>query len=347
MQRPFADLQASIAALATRVEAVDIRRFESYPPEILVSELAPLVRTLLAEAHVVVADVVETCEREAGAPAADEGNAPGPYAPFEAALDTAVERRKEWSVAAVGDIGFLAGLELRQRLERLERLSGLVPRGSHHVLVGECDSALRRIRKALMTIDRALSQAGVTEARLDFASELEVSLDVRRTYAKLRRRVQAIGPPEGDTFYVQLRAIGTALATVVGWKGYSNLRVRDRMQMRELQRRLLDWFRTERDPTEGRRLWQDLDYFVQMLADVNRRQELEEHDARVVEQAWPVVATTDGALPSSTMTALASLEGLDEEIDRLLASESRDRALAWRAPLGRLRSGPSGPKSLP
>jgi hypothetical protein len=337
----FAALRAAMAMLAARVEAVDIRRYESHPPAVLAGELFPLVTVLLGEARDVVSDVTERCEREtarrvASARSAALGDAPAaPHEDvfFERVLDAAVERCEPSSVEAVGDIGFLARLELHHRSERLARLAGNT---NHAAIIGECDSALRRIRKALMTIDLAFERAGIGKAQLDYASELEISLGVRRAYGKLRARVKAIGEPSGDAIYAQLRAIGTALATVVGWKGYSSLRVRDRMQMRELQRRLLEWFRTERDPVHGHRLWQDIDCFVRMLADVNQRQELREHDARVIEQAWARVSA-DEVLSRETLQSLESLEGLDDELDALLVADEREDAGKWRASLARLR----------
>lgn len=315
-----------------------MRRFESHPPAAISNELTPVVSSLLGEGQVVVRNVMRTCEEEMTDRgrldvAIDSTATPLPYVPFEKALDAEVTRKVKWTLEAVGDIAFLAGLELRQRAERLERLSGC---GNHAVIIGECDSALRRIRKALMTLDRGFERAGVGEAKLDFASELQISLDVRRVYGKLRSRLREVGEPRDETFYVQLRAIGMALATVVGWKGYTTLRIRDRMQMRDLQRRLLAWFHSDRDLVAGRRLWQDVDYFVQMLADVNFRQELKEHDTRVVKETWGVVSTAKDTLPRMTVQELESLEGLDPEIDAVLNGHHRNDAAAWKGPLGRL-----------
>ncbi|MBX3229612.1 MAG: hypothetical protein KIT84_04695 [Labilithrix sp.] len=331
------ELQDSVFALARHVEAIDIRKFESHAPTELASELAPIVMDVLRDAHRVVSDVARLSEaRENAAPDAMFAEGPPlPYLPFERALDAAVVQRAGWSLETVGDLGFLARLEIHQRLERLERLAAC---HQHWAIIGECDGALRRIRKALTAIDRGLERAGAGKARLDYSSELEISLDVRRAYGKLRARVRSIGAPQRETFYVQVRAIGTALATVVGWRGYANLRVRDRMQMRELQRRLLEWFRSERDVADGQRLWEDIDAFVTMLVDVNQRQELREHDGRLVHDALAKVMTepTD-AVPAALIERLSLLEGLDDEADALLHSGTSSAA-AWRPVLARLAS---------
>ena len=151
----FEKLQESIATVAKRVESVDIRRFESHPVDLLVSELAPVVAELLREAHGLVAEILDACEhavetsRAAPLTPIPEPGPPLPYVSFELVIDAAVEGRKSWSLEAVGDIAFLAGLELRQRMDRLERLTAL---RNDAALIGECDSALRRIRKALTSL---------------------------------------------------------------------------------------------------------------------------------------------------------------------------------------------------
>lgn len=189
----------------------------------------------------------------------------------------------------------------------------------------------------MTSIDVALARAGFGEAMLDFASELEVSLRVRRVCAKLRRRVLAGGDPTPDSLCARLRSAGTAIAMLVGWEVYPCLRVRDRLQLRDIQRRILDWLRHDKDATAGLRLWQDLVSFMQMLSQVNRRQELVAHDRRVIREAYArVTESASEALAAETLALLAPLEGLDDEIDALIASADRDRRGAWSSPLERL-----------
>jgi hypothetical protein len=124
---------------------------------------------------------------------------------------------------------------------------------------------------------------------------------------------------------------------LVGWDVYPQLRVRDRLQLRDLQRRVLDWLRSDRDATAGRRLWEDLVGFVRMLAQVSRRQELVEHDAKVVHDARERLAVgSHGVVPDDLLAALTSLTGLDDDVDMLLASPEKARAGAWSPHLERL-----------
>lgn len=317
---------AAMVRLAERALALDVRGFEALGASALATELLAPVGALLADAHAVVRALFEACEGAEPAPRVE----PGPRA--ERARSTDTQRSP---VTVVGDFAFLAGLELRQRAARIEHLAEGAPA---QVLIIESDSALRSVRKVLRTLDRALVRASLAEPRLDFLSELETSLEVRRVYAKLRAQVRALGEPHDGATEAHLQAVGMAIATVVGWTGFLSLRARDRLELRELQRRLIAWFRSGRDAAAAARLWQDIGFFVASLAGVSGRQELTEHDARVVEECSDAMPAKGGAVPGHVFEALRALEGLDDEVDALLTSERRLDADAWRGPLERLRS---------
>jgi hypothetical protein len=341
-QTELVKLKSEIISLAERVLAVDVRAYESMAPERIAGELQPIVSELLASANHLVTDVLAAYEVESIANAwdpepADPADLASPYVPFEKAIDAAIDAQTASSLKAVGDIAFLASLELRQRAERLERVTACKSTVS---IIGECDSALRRIRKVLTSIDVALARAGLVDQTLDFASELEESLRVRRACAKLRRRVRAGGEVTRENLCSQLRRAGTAIAMLVGWEVYPSLRVADRLQLRDLQRRILEWLRQDQDALAGMRLWQDLVGFVGMLSQVNRRQELMDHDRRTACAACAaVVACASDELPAPTLVLLDALEGLDDEVDAVLGSARRTAREAWLPILERVVRG--------
>jgi hypothetical protein len=335
MRSELSKYKDEIISLARRVLDVDVRAYESMPPDRLASELQPIVSELLRQANDVLARLLETFEAEHALHVAASGeDALGsPYVPFEQAIDAAIGSQSSTSIQAVGDIAFLAHLELRQRAERLERVTAC---RSAIAIVGECDSALRRVRKALTSIDVVLARAGLVEPSLDFASELEVSLRVRRACAKLRRRVVSGPDPSPETLHARLRSAGTAFAMLVGWEVYPSLRVRDRLQLRDLQRRILDWLRRDQGAVEGFQLWQDLVGFVRMLAQVNRRQELVDHDMRVVRGVREHLRERrEPAIDDASLARLATLEGLDDEVDALLSTGERLDS-SWSSVLARV-----------
>jgi hypothetical protein len=56
-------------------------------------------------------------------PSGEEAPLSSPYVPFEKAVDAAIRSQSTTSHKAVGDIAFLAQLELKQRRERLVRVA--------------------------------------------------------------------------------------------------------------------------------------------------------------------------------------------------------------------------------
>lgn len=325
--------QKGMQALVERVRAVDVGTFETAPREVLSTELQPQTTSLLAQANQLVRGVLQTCEDEPSG--LTRGPAPSPPFPaddFEIAIDAAT-RDDAFSSSCIADIAFMAHVELRQRAERL---AGVAPEATN-VLVAECDSALRRVTKALCAIDRAIARAEGTPACLDYLSELEISLRVRRCYAKFRVRVLGDGSEPDTTKCVEacLRRAGSEIALVIGEPIYPMLRLDDRSQLRSLQQRILSWIkRPAKDLRDGIHVWGDVCAFVAILRQVNRRQELAEHDARVVSAAIDSMARL-GRLEPFILVELRTLIGRDEAVDQLLTSGA-DSAEQWGPVLGHL-----------
>jgi hypothetical protein len=298
--------QGALHDLVARTREIDIRRFEIASAERIAAELQPVTLRLLADAKALLAEVLACAKADGPA----EGNGWSSYLPFEKEIDSAVAI-KLGSRNAIDEIAFIAQLELRQREERLARITagqGVL------VLLGECDSSLRRVRKALDAVDAAIAKAEGVPPRLDFTSELERSLAVRRAYAKFVARILGDGAPTVDTLRARFRAAGTQIAVLVGRDVYPELRVADRLLLRELQMRILDWLRGGPEATAeaGLRLWQDLACCLEMFSLVSRRQELVAHDRAILRQ----VAGRE--LDPGAWDALRGLEGLDPQLDAVL-----------------------------
>jgi hypothetical protein len=312
----FTCFRSAMGALVRRTMEVNVRHFETVGLAEL-SKLVPTVATLVEEACVLVSNIVEECMRETSE---DVRTRRESSLPFDLAVDAAVELGGR-STSAVEDIAFMVMLEMRQRRERIRLVESS---NDEVVLLGECDSALRRIRKGLGAIDVVIARLEGTVPLLDFSSELEQSLLVRRAYGKFRARVAKNGQPGPSELRSRLRAAGTHIAVLVGWSAFPLLRVRDRLQLRRLQRRILDWLRSgDVDEVAGLRLWQDVAGFVDMLGQVNRRQELLEHDATLV-------ASLAGRLRSTSCrdddlaAMVLVLRGMDDELDAWLEAPRID-----------------------
>jgi len=158
----LAVLQREVVALARKTAAIDVRSFESDPPEILATRLSPRVLELLVEGRHLLAEIVRVCEPDdVSTHDGDAQETPLAYLPFEQVLEHEVERVA--GIGTIGDIAFLAKLEVRERLECLARIA---ESPKHSTILAECDSSIRRLRKALVVLDQTFGRAGVGEARL-------------------------------------------------------------------------------------------------------------------------------------------------------------------------------------
>jgi len=310
---------AAIRELAREVETVDLRTFEGAEPSVEMARLVAWVDELAARATQIMKTVLAHYEEPAEVATDSE---PG-FPPEE---DTSVRKME------AGSIAFVAQMELRQCRERLAMGNEL----SLVSALNECDRTLRRILRGLMALDDALSLESGSSRVLDDSELLSRSLRVRACYAELRARIHRQAPPDAATITKTLRLIGTTLAVLVGRETYSELRVGDRLQLRALQFRILDWLRARANgasTTEGLQLWSDIMAFLGVLQQVNRRPELQEHDGRVLELARATLR--DGGelshWPSAVLEELRSLRGKSLGIDEVLASADAGLVAPWRA----------------
>jgi hypothetical protein len=309
--------QPTISAIFRQTTGVDVRSFEAAPSERVSTELRPIVLSLVGKATGVLAELLRECEGCSEAHSDERTDLRESYLPFEHAVDASV-RRSRGSLRALEEIAFIAQLELRQRDARLRRVNG-----SSHLLIGEADSALRRIRKALSAVDCTIADATGVPPLLDFRSELDVSLAIRRGYARFRKDLRSNDPPTGETLYARLRGVGTQLAMLVGWDIYPELRVRDRLMLRDIQRRILHWLgAADRTTDDGARLWQDVAACAEILALVNSRAEVRAHDATAIDQVLSRLREGVDIADEEVQRLLHSLRGLDAGLDALAAAGS-------------------------
>jgi hypothetical protein len=181
-------------------------------------------------------------------------------------------------------------------------------------------SARRRVLKSTIAVETALSeQEGLASGLKDLhLTELHRSLETRRAYAIFRREIRRRPANEHDGIKQALRTAGIATARLIGRDVYEDLRVTDRMRLRELQTKVLEWLRGEDgfDCDAGMELWQDLSAFADLLLQVNHRAELREHDGALLERVYAGLfsSSPSGSVPDA-MRLTRTLLGRDAELD--------------------------------
>lgn len=331
-----------LVELVETASAVDIRSFEDKPTSSLLEELEPTARAHVEEGLELSRQVFFLSDEweQKTSPGTFDGSSFEMEREFDFEIDKLIgeESNSDRPLDRVADIAFIVKTELK---DRQLRLAALTPESDRWQVIVECDGALRRVRKSLAALEQVLAEARNEPCRLGFQTELEVSLQIRQAYVRFRRAVTGSGAPTEETIFSRLRAAGTHIAMLVGREIYAQLRVRDRAQIREFQARILAWLReSDTDVRAGMRLWQDLVGVIDIFCQVSRRQEVVEHDSRIVAQVYEHLfdgAPAEERVSDAALTRLKLLEGLDEEIDLLLATDRRHVAAAWKEPLDRLR----------
>lgn len=327
--------QPRIVCLVEELQRVDLRNFRALSSDdswqlVVARASLPTARRLTEQAHGMVVELSRFCAsilwREEGA--AKTPTLPPAFLSFERSMDSAVQNvRARSSIQAVDDVAFLVSIELRQRLDRLDRVEAW---SSPISVIGECDGALRRVRKGIGAVDAAIASFERRPPILAFASELEHALRVRRAYARFRSYV--VRTDASDPSGALRGVVGRICALSEGHVA-PLLRVGDRLRIFELRERIEAWLRDPaRSVADGERLQQDVVAFAETLARVNRRQELVEHDLAAIRTLMD-----DDTLSTSKRVELCrSLEGSDPDFDLVLhaADPSRpERVAVLLAPL--------------
>lgn len=256
-------------------------------------------------------------------------------AALDGGLEGEVERRLERpaGVEKITSIAFVARLAMRARLQAIAALELPARRWE---LIAAAGGATREIVRSLGAFDAALCEhEGIrSEARPGRREELERALAIRRAYVIFRHDLVTDRP---DDLRLRLRRAGTGIAQLFGTEVYPFMRVADRCALRQLQRRILAWLRGaphagDDHATEGARIFQDLVSLADLLLNINKREELVEHDRRALAEAAELCGWDQGAM----LARLQAVRGRDAELDALLASPAGVPMEAWRAAVAQL-----------
>ena len=170
-------------------------------------------------------------------------------------------------------------------------------------------------RKVCRTIHNVLAVADPSAIDATYPLEtLATAIALRRAYAAFRRNLVAVD--RAATMLDAVRYAGGAIAQLVANPAYAHARKMDRAVLSGLRDRLFQWVRQDRAPWSGQRIIGDIKVTAQLLRDINRRQELRLHDQALVAQ---IAQMSDVMV---ICASLRSLEGLDDEVDRVLVDST-------------------------
>lgn len=292
------ELQDRLVNLAGCARSVDVRIYEEKSLVEVVRELTPRVDEILTGGLELLEAVSGGCEVES-APAALR-DLPRLGGAFYRAVDSLMAAEANGQLS---DLAFMGCFELRAKQEQLHaavsraaeaedpspaddaradgaRSDDVRVGGAERLfaeLISHSSSTLRTIAKVTTAMENTLAEHAGFEPRLDFVTEMRAAHGLRYGYGKLCAAVLGDAPPAEAEIRERLLSAGTAIARFIGRDAYWHLRYDDRLELRRLQRRILDWMSEAGDARAGVRLWQDVAGFARLMSDVNRRSEIVEN----------------------------------------------------------------------
>ncbi len=301
---PAALLHGELARIHDKAGLVRVAAYEDAAWERVACELLPEVRASVSAGLSVLSDLLIHFEILEG---------PAPAAP---ARSGELFRRRSGDGDLrdrLLDVAHLGFGELRARRTALESSAQT---GDAWQVVMSSGSCLGTLRKVLAAVEGPLAELGGLAARLQSLPELATSLAVRRAYSRFRAAIRSL--QERATIQGRLYGAATHIAVLTGLDVYEHCRLGDRAQLRSLQNRLMEWQCVPQDEDAGRRLWTDILGFSELIGEVRRRQELVEHDSKVLAEGVRILAEPDGLSPERLHPVAESLLGWNDELDEWL-----------------------------
>ncbi len=328
--RGLPEFSGRLTRLVAQVEGADVRVPEDSALISLAADLVPKVTHLLRQGIDLLVDIEAFYGPVRGASEREDP---------ESLSQIGLQISAEFAARDLNDMAFFARTDLKNALEVL--ISSATLRHNQMTLASNCEGGLRRLRKALISVESAIYEFEGETAPERHWFDVEVSLQIRKLYWNLRRETASRGQAREKPVEVRLRAVLYRILAFRELSVYPFLRVDDRVNLRRLLKRILDWLNSaERDATVARRLWQDLSSFAEILVQVSHRQELRDHDLRLVARAYRTLfpfGARRRAVPEDLLVDLQTLLGLDDELDRLIAAGAAQPVEVWRKPLKRLQ----------
>lgn len=276
-------------------QRVTLRRYARADGERIATQLSPIVSQLLSDGCALVEEIAARFASTGIRVASDPG--PG-------------------GIAA-------AAVRLREHERRLLAHSSA---GDPQRMIADCGAALHVLQYSLQEAEPPVCR--LENVSPELPTPLEVSLAVRKHYRSLWDLHAKHGTPSERNARTLLRSLGTRLAILAGSDVVPLLREDDQVLLRELQAGVLEWLGADQGVDAAREIWQRLGQLVMQLRLVGKRQELREHDRRVMSAAMAELAAHgEEALPH-VLATLRPVLGCDDALDEVISSHPSARSLS-------------------
>lgn len=286
-------MASRIRELYAAGQRVTLRRYERAGGEEIATQLSPVVSQLVASGRALVEEIL---------------------ARFAAAPRVAPELGADEIAAAAVRL-----------LEHERRLGRHTSAEDPNRMIADCGAALHVLQYSLRAAEPPVCRLERETPALP--SPLEASLSVRKHYRSLWDLHAKHGAPNERNARTLLRSLGTRLAILAGSDVVPLLREDDQALLRELQAQVLNWLAAEHGLASAREIWQKFGQLVVQLRLVGQRQELRDHDRRVMSAAMAELAAHGEESLPQVLVTLRPVLGCDDALDEVIASHPSARSL--------------------
>jgi hypothetical protein len=221
--------------------------------------------------------------------------------------------------ASIADECFVARLGLAESLRMLETVN---EKTDGWDVLARANHTIGTLVKSAVNLEVGLCQSFEMVPRLSRLGDVERAVGLRNAYRRTLSAVSRPGEPADDEVETRLRQSRRAIDALLEQAIPTGMRIADRREAVLLRRRIDGWLAGQppAEPQDGRRIWQDLVGFAELLLRINERQELIVHDLdvarRVLERLAAEAANDEGQI--SLPDELTRLYGRDAELDALI-----------------------------
>lgn len=187
----------------------------------------------------------------------------------------------------IADVAAMAAVAIAEKRRLIDRVG---EDAEPWDVIDRCDRALRAMTKNLAALENALAELEGVAPLLALDDELDKGLRIRRLYEKFRLAIREHLASGEKPLLARIRAAGTAIAILTGREEYGLMRVGDRILIRKIQGRILQWVSSSRDAAEGARLCDEIVAVAELLMGISSRAELVEYDRSKTDSAAPAAA---------------------------------------------------------
>lgn len=225
----------------------------------------------------------------------------------------------------LGDLAYVARAEL---LELRASLQKSIDNDSKWQIAAKADRASGRSVRALLPVESALREYCGLESMRRRWFDLDDTLAIRRRFVRFWLEAKRIDQSSDDGLQPALERVAMMIGDLRQDKIYPFLRLEDRLDLRALQKRILAWLQDAQKGvdadarSDGHRLRQDASGFFNLLMQIQRREELREHDLLLVGRVLSRLQDdAGGTLDSELRGQLLDLAAREGELDMLLIAE--------------------------